>query len=582
MERLPRAAFHTYQLQEGIVDKLYYNANIYSIDEEDRSYSAVGVKDGKIAFLGSDEEAAAIEARERIDLEGKTVLPGLIDSHLHMLNYAFVAASYKMFGVDSIGAVIREGRTLVEELEGRGPSHWLYGRGWNDQKFTDEKRQLNRYDLDRISTTRPILFIRVCGHAAAVNSKALEIVLGLEDAKHYAEQIDAENGILREAAVKLCYNAMNEPTVEQIKEMILSAQADFNRRGITSVESDNFLSLPGRNRRRIVRAYEELDREGRLTVRIREQASFTTFEDMKEFIDDGYRTGQGSDYYSIGPIKLYEDGSLGARTALLNEPYSDEPADGALNSAGPEGGDSPANGGGLTSSGLARGPKANGIMVHDEEDLQNCVDYAYEHNMQILIHSIGDRSSDIVCTAYENAIAKFGKKESRLAINHLQIVSEDLFDRMKKNDILAYIQPVFVASDQDVIRELIGEKREKLSYAWKTMMDKGLLCCGSSDSPVESYDVLTGIQIAVTRDRLGERTEGWHPEQKLSVRQAVRLFTINNAYGAFEEHKKGSLELGKLADLTVLDADPFQIDAHDIADIAVLRTVVGGKDVFIA
>lgn len=241
---------------------------------------------------------------------------------------------------------------------------------------------------------------------------------------------------------------------------------------------------------------------------------------------------------------------MGAETALLNQPY---------NSA----------------------PHTCGVMLHTAEDLQNCVDYAYKNGMQILIHSIGDRSSDMVCTAYENAIEAYGKKDRRLAINHLQVVSADLFDRMKKSDILAFIQPVFVASDKYVIREWIGEEREKWSYRWKTMMDKGLMCCGGSDSPVERFDVLEGIQVAVTRDCLDEMTQGWYPQQKLSLLQALKLFTVNNAYGAFEEEEKGSFELGKMADLVVLESDPFQVDAHHIADIAVLRTIVNGKDVYL-
>ena len=331
--------------------------------------------------------------------------------------------------------------------------------------------------------------------------------------------------------------------------MITYSQQELNKKGITSIESDNFLSLPGRDGKRILEAHKQLDEENKLTVRIREQPSFTSFEDMKSFIDEGYRTGQGSDYYSIGPIKLYQDGSLGARTALLYEPYINK--------------------------------KDNcGFMVHTEEDLQNCVDYAYKYNMQILVHSIGDKSSDMVCAAYEKAIEKYGQKESRLAINHLQIVSPDLLDRMKKNNILAYIQPVFVASDKAITRELIDEEREKRSYCWNTMLKKGIHCCGSSDAPVEDYDVLSGIQIAVTRDRLDENSNGWYPNEKLTVKDAVKLFTINNAYGSFSENKKGSLELGKFADMVVLGQDIFTVETHEIANIPIYKTIVGGKEVW--
>ena len=531
------------------MEKIYYNGRIYSIDEENHTYTAIGVEHGRIVFLGTDIEAQGIEAEEYVDLQGACVLPGFIDSHLHLLNYAYVEKSYKMFDACSVREIITEGRRRADAMAGEPASKWFYGRGWNHQNFTDEKRLLTRQDLDQISTERPILFIRVCGHAAAVNTKGLEIVLGLPEATEYMEQIDTERGILTEASVKLCYNVMDAPSLKELKELILEGQTDLHARGITSVESDNFLSLPGRNGEKIIQAHQELEREGKLTLRIREQPSFTCFEDMKSFIDAGYRTGQGGAFYSIGPVKLYQDGSLGARTALLNWPYADQ-------------------------------KDTCGTMLHTEEDLQQCVDYAYKNHMQIIVHAIGDRASDMVCTAYERAIKSYGRRDHRMAINHLQIVSPDLFDRMAAEKILAYIQPVFVASDKDIIRDFIGGEREHRSYAWKTMLRKGVRCCGSSDAPVESFDVLSGIQAAVTRDGFDEWSEGWHPEQKLTIEEAVRLFTIDNAYGAFQEKEKGSLEIGKLADMVVLGEDIFQTEPHEIIRIPILKTIVGGKAVW--
>ena len=220
------------------MDRLYYNGKIYSIDDENRKYTAIGVDQGKIVFLGDDDEAACIDADEKLNLEGKTVLPGFVDSHLHMLNYAFVKQAYIMQGAKSIDEIIKTGAKIAEDMDKEDPDKWIYGRGWNETDFTDEKRALTRFDLDRISLDRPILFIRVCGHKAAVNSKALKIIMSLEHTKDYIEQIDEENGILTEASVKLCYNVMKEPSVEQIKDMILLAQADLNAAGITGVETD--------------------------------------------------------------------------------------------------------------------------------------------------------------------------------------------------------------------------------------------------------------------------------------------------------------------------------------------------------
>lgn len=528
------------------MDLIFFNGNIYSLDHNNSTYTAIGVKDGKITFLGEDDQARKENAAEKIDLKGQTMLPGFIDSHLHMLNYAFVKESYDMRCAGSIEEIVEAGREILKKITVE--DGWIYGRGWNENNFIDEKRSLNRFDLDKISTTRPILFIRTCGHAAAVNTKALNIVMSLREAENYIDQIDLDRGILTEASVKLCYNAMKEPTVEQLKEMIISAQADINMCGITAVETDDFLSLPGRNGERIMQAYRELEREGKLSLRVREQVPFTGFNDMKAFIDRGYRTGDGGEYYQIGPVKLYEDGSLGAKTALMNEPYE--------------------------------GEENCGVAVHDEEELNNMIDYAYRNDMQILCHAIGDKASDMVCAAYEQAIKEHGQKERRLAINHLQVIGDHILDKMEKNHIMAYIQPVFVASDKNIVEQLIGEKRAKNSYMWKTMMNKGIMCCGGSDAPVERFSVLENIQIAVTRDCLNERSGGWHPEEKLSVEEAVRLFTINNAYAAFSEKRRGSLEIGKDADMVVLSEDIFKTEPHHISEIKVLRTIVGGRTVY--
>lgn len=528
-----------------VVDKLFYNGNIYSIDSENRRYTAVGVENGKIVYLGDVESAKEVKCSEKIDLCGGTLLPGFIDSHLHMLNYAFVQASYQMFDSVSIEEIIETGK---KRLQGVSKTDWLYGRGWNELDFEGEKRILTRFDLDKISTTVPILFIRVCGHIAAVNTKALEIISKLENTKEYIHQIDIEQGILTEASVKLCYDAMTVPSIERIKEMILHTQKELNKVGITGVHTDNFLSLPGRPSERIIAAYRELEKERKLTVKVYEQASFTAYEDMKRFIDLGYRTGQGNDFYRIGPIKLYQDGSLGAKTALMHNAYI--------------------------------GDETYGTATHDETDLQRCVDYAYSHDMQIIVHAIGDKASDMVCTAYEEAIRKFGKKKNRLAINHLQIVNEGLFERMKENDILAFIQPIFVAGDKNIIERLLGSDASQRSYLWKTMLDKGLVCCGGSDAPVESFNVLEGIQLAVTRDALDEKTDGWHPQEKVSVLDALRMFTISNAYGSFDENKKGSIEIGKAADFVLLSEDLFTVEAHDIAKIQVMKTFINGEEVY--
>ncbi|MBQ6662844.1 MAG: amidohydrolase [Firmicutes bacterium] len=529
------------------MDKIYYNGKVRAIDKENRVYEAIGIQDGRIAFLGSNEEARELPAAEKTDLNGKTVLPGFIDSHLHMLNYAFVKSSYRMAGADSIEGIIAEGRRRLAG-GGFGGGKWLYGRGWDQNLFREENRFLEMADLDRISTEVPILFIRNCGHIAAVHTPALEQVLASPGIEAYLSQIDQERGLLTEASVKSCYNVMKKPTVAEIREMILNVQEDFVRCGITMIGSDNFLSLPGRDGDAIMQAFSELEAGGQLILRVQEQPSFTALADLERFLAAGHRTGDGGDYYRIGPVKLFQDGSLGARTALMNEPYE--------------------------------GTEETGTMIHDQEELQALVDSAYRAGCQILVHTIGDKASDMVAAAYAQAIETYGKRDARLAINHLQLVSPGLFDKMKEYDMLAYIQPVFVASDKGIVEGLVGKERADRSYAWKTMLKKGLTLCGGSDAPVESFDILANIETALTRDRIGECTEGWHPEEKLTMEEAMRAFTIDNAYGMFEEDRVGSLEIGKLADLVILERDLFTEDPHRLHEIGVAATVVGGREVY--
>ena len=368
------------------------------------------------------------------------MLPGFVDSHLHMLNYAFVKQSYQMFSAGSVEEVIREGQKIAERMKDEDRGQWIYGRGWNEENFSDEKRPLDRFDLDKISEERPILFIRVCGHKAAVNTKALETIMALPQTKDYISQIDQEKGILTEASVKLCYDVMQEPSVEKIKEMILSAQKDINAHGITGVETDNFLSLPGRNSASIMQAYRELEQEGRLTLRVREQASFTAFDHMKAFIDAGNRTGDGGEYYTIGPVKLYEDGSLGARTALMNHPYV--------------------------------GTDQYGTAVHDQEDTDRLVDYAYKNNMQILIHAIGDKAMDMVVNSIEKALDKYLRDNHRHGVVHCQLTTSDLLNRFRDLKLHAYVQSIFLDYDINIVEDRIGVDRAKTSYNFNTLFNE--------------------------------------------------------------------------------------------------------------
>lgn len=529
-------------------DIILYNGLVRTIDDKDTIKEAIGIKDNRISFLGSNVEAAKQDADERIDLMGQLVLPGFIDTHLHVLDYAIAESCVKLAECCSIQEVIDKGRDFF--LKNGTTRGWILGRGWDQRRFKDEKRLLTRHDLDKISTSYPLIYSRVCGHMAAANSIALEKILTMEEAKGLMQYIDVENGILRESAAFIHTRLLEGLSAEDIEELILLGQKDLNKEGITGVHTADFLALPEKEWEKIVIAYRSLERKGMLTVRTYEQCMFSEFGIFEDFLKKGYRTGQGGSLFRIGPLKLLADGSVGARTALMKEPYSDDPGN-------------------------------YGFQVFDKEALSRFFKAAGESGMQIAVHGIGDRSIEITADLINEV--NNGKKGNpdRHGIVHAQYANMAILEKMKNGDILAYIQPVFVGSDMDIAESRVGKERLDKAYAWKTMLDMGIKVSGGSDCPVESFNIMENIYYAVTRKNSeGNPEGGWLPQEKLTVDEAVRLFTINAAYPSFEEAEKGSLEIGKLADMAVIDRDIYSIAPEDIRNVKITMTVMDGKIVY--
>ena len=531
------------------MDKLFYNAKVDTRDALGTIAEAVGVSGDKIVFVGTAEEGEKLHPAERIDLGGAYLLPGFNDSHLHMLNYAFVASAYPMFDKTSIKMLLDDAKIFAEGHNISGEK-WLFGRGWNHELFTDEKRFLTKQDLDQISTDYPVYFIRTCGHVAAANSKALERIMALEKTKQYAQFIDEENGVFMESSVKLAYDVMTPPTQDEVEDLIQLGARDLNACGITGIQTDDFLSLPGRDPKTIINAYNNLQCMGKMNVRVYEQSAFTKKEDMERFLNWGYRTGMGGPYYKIGPLKLLQDGGLGAHTALLREPYADA-------------------------------PNEFGLQIHDTETFYAMVKEAHDAGMQIAVHTIGDGALEMLLDALKAAQEANPREDCRHGGVHTQITDRGLLERMAKEQVIAYIQPVFIEDDIGVCERCVGEERTAGSYAWKTMLELGVHASGGSDAPVMRFNTLANIQNAVTRQKLSGYPEGgWLPDQKLTVDEAIDLFTKNAAYSTFEEDVRGTIEVGKYADMVALAQDLHGVEPNKIKDVVVLRTVVGGRTVY--
>ncbi len=527
---------------------IIYNGCIITMDDIKQA-EAVKIVDDKFVKVGTNKEILLLrdENETIIDLEGKTVIPGLNDSHMHLYGFGMGLQMANLMNIKSVEEIITKVKIYIKDRKIE-ENTWVRGRGWNQDYFIKEKRYPTKHDLDLISTIHPIILSRACGHMAVVNSKALE-VCGIDDSTQPVDggSFDINLGIFREKALGLITRNIPKPSVDDIKEALVLGMEYANSKGLTSIQTDD-LSHAG-DYKQMLKAYEELRDEGRLTCRIYEQ-SLLNKEELQEFISLGYKTGVGDKYFKIGPLKILSDGSLGARTAALTKPYADDSA-------------------------------TRGIMCYTQDELDDLIVTAHENNMQIAVHCIGDRAMYMVLNSYEKAIKKDVRIDHRHGIIHCQIMDETLLDIYKALNVCAYVQPIFLHYDLHIVEDRVGERLAKTSYAFKSMINKGIHLSIGTDCPVEPLDTMPNIYCAVNRSDLnGYPQEGWNPQEKMNVYEALYYYTQGSAYQSFEENIKGSITENKLADFVVLSDNPFTIDSYKIKDIQILMTYVGGKRVY--
>lgn len=520
---------------------VYYNGNILTMTDVGR-VEAIGFEGDRIVFVGSNEQAKELSEANLVNLHGKTLLPGFHEGHMHLASYGNIMDGVTLFDCKSAEECVDKAKAYLDAHPGLP---YLFARGYNEDHFT-EKRHPTKVELDSISDTVPVTMVRVCGHMSVCNSYAMEQIEKLPRAAQFVDQM--VDGILYENACELFGEILPKPDLESVKHKLLTAMQDLNACGTTACQTDDFGAIAGADDRMILAAYRELEREGKMTVRVYEQCLFTEKKGFNRFLADGNRTGMGSDYLRIGPLKLLQDGSLGARTALLRKPY--------------------------------RNSDSLGIANFTQSELDDMVLTAQQNGMQIAVHCIGDGAMEMTLSAIEKAQKICPRADARHGIVHVQITDRKLLERMKQDDLVAYIQPVFVDYDMEIVEDRIEGDLSEI-YAWKTMEELGILTVGGSDAPVESFDVLGNLYYAVTREHLnGGPQGGWMPHQKVDIMTALRMFTSNPAKACFAEQHLGTLAVGKYADFVLLDRDPTAAAPHEIKDIGVCMTVVGGKTVF--
>ena len=534
---------------------IWHNGQVYT--GEDTLRQAFLVEDGEILAVGSDSVILALADDGTVctDLGGRFVCPGFNDSHMHLLNLGqSLNAAQLARHTDSLAGMLSYLRSYAEANPPR-PGRWLLGRGWNQDYFSDVRRMPCRADLDAISEEIPIMLTRACGHCCVVNSAVLAIAGITEETPSPAGgNIGRENGVLDgrlyDNAIDLLTPYIPLPDKEELKNMIRLACQALNSYGVTSSQTDDYCVFRAIPFETINAAYRELEESGELTVRVYEQANFTTLPELQRFVEAGNVTGAGSEFFKIGPLKMLGDGALGAHTAHLSRPYADQ-------------------------------PETCGFSLFSSEHMNGMVSYANKQGMQVAIHAIGDACLDQVLNAVELALQEHPRHDHRHGVVHCQISRADQLDRIKALNMHVYAQSIFLDYDNHIVLDRVGPELAATSYCWKTLMDGGVSVSNGSDCPVELPDVMRGIECAVTRTAI-DGTGPYLPEEAFTVREALDSFTIRGAEASFEEASKGRIASGYLADFVVLDGNPFAADAHELHNISVQACYLGGNCVYSA
>lgn len=533
-----------------------------------------------ITAVGSDAEILArireisagtgSETVTAVDLAGRCVLPAFNDSHCHLLATGLNQIRLDLRGVRSCEEIVERGRAYLSSAS-LSADDWIVGYGFDQNLFAD-RRLPDLSTAEAISPDRPVFLDRVCGHVGAVNRAALAIA-GYDENTVITGGVLARdengklNGILKEAALDRMRRLITEPSPAMLEAALLHAMQDANRFGLASVQTDD---LENASLDAVLAVYHKLETEGRLTLRIYEEIQQPRVPQLQSFLDRGLRTGDGDDFFRIGNIKLLTDGSLGARTAYMRQPYADA-------------------------------PETAGVAVYTQDALNEVVALAHRNGMQVAFHAIGDGAIEQVIKSVEYAGKAEAKASASLSdkkishseahaytaaashrhrIVHCQFIGEDLLARIKDAGLCADIQPPFTASDYPIVDARVGVERSDWSYVWRTMAEAGIPLGGGSDSPVETMNPIWGIDCAVNRTDLTHLpVKGWHASQCLTVPQAISLYTRGSAYTEFSEHRKGQIAEGMLADFIVLSEDIFEVETRRIRDIQVLETYVGGRPV---
>jgi predicted amidohydrolase YtcJ len=523
---------------------LLLDGKVYTMDGSLPRAQAVAVSGTRILAVGADAELRGLTAHGQwqvVDLRGRTVLPGFTDCHLHLGFYASRASGVPLREESSLDETLSSVAAYVKQAK---PGVWVRGWGWSDSTWGEDEvpsRQL----LDEIAPEHAVVLTKKDGHVIWVNSLALrEAGVGKDTPEPPGGVLERDKetgeptGIFKEEATALIYDVVPLPRPQTRQEALKGAIADAQRLGLTGVhDCDGSASLND---------YQEMLARGELGLRV---FIMIPRDSLDEAIKVGVRSGFGDDYLRLGNVKIFCDGTLGSQTGEMLEPFA------------------------------GRGDN-RGVAAITQEELEDTVLRAGAAGVACSVHAIGDKANRRVLDAFEKQRRSGAGKGLRHRVEHAQLLDAADVPRFKALDVIASMQPIHATQDMYIADKYWGE-RARMAYAWRAVLDTGACLAFGSDAPVESMDPLAGIHAAVTRQRAnGEPEGGWHPEQCLSVREAVHAYTLGAAYSCGSEAERGSITPGKLADLVVLADDIFEIQPQEILRTRVMATVFDGRIVY--
>jgi len=530
---------------------VFINGKIYTVNEKQPFAEAVIIEGSKIVFVGSNEEAKKLidESTKIIDLGGKLMLPGFNDSHLHFISGGNYLLGINLRPAHSKAEFVQIIKDYVKDRKdsSKNVNRWITGGRWDHEQWKDKILPTKEL-IDSVTGNIPVFVSRIDGHMGLANSRAIQlagITKDTPDPEGGLIILDKETGeptgILKDNAMELVFKIIPNSSLEENVEDALRSIEEAGKLGITSVQD---MTQPGE-----LEAYMKILKEGKLTCRIYSITPINKYEDL---VNSGITAGCDEAIIKRGALKGYADGSLGASTAWFFEHYAQD----------------------TTTFGLPMDIVTNG-------NLKKWVLDADKNHLQICVHAIGDRANAFMLNLYEEIKKENPGWDRRFRIEHAQHLRESDIPRFSTIGVIASVQPYHCIDDGVWAEKRIGPERIHFTHVYKSLLDNNVKVAFGTDFPVAPLNPLLGIYAAVTRRTVdGKNPEGWIPEQKISVEDAIKCYTLNPAYASFDENKKGSIEVGKLADLVVLSDDILSIDPVKIKDVTVKMTVFDGEIIF--